>query len=195
MSEVNPRQRQGFVICQVCSVRVDGVNYRRHLRKIHGLTEEDLHVPLRSLDDLLDERGHLIRPPPLEEPSHLARCLHCSSMIRTNRLKQHYLKAHGTSEAPRPPEPRPLTKVAWPIGLKVIDGLGKGIRWRASGTESCPSCGRRIIQLEVEGRKYKAFDVDRDRYIQGAHACDASVRSESVRAVSGGIVDSNRRKH
>lgn len=82
-----------------------------------------------------------------------------------------------------------------PVGVKVASGLGKGLRYKASLTQACDVCRRRVAFLNMGENRNKAFDVDKDNYVLGTHACDAFPTNQSVRAYRGGVVDSNRRRH
>ena len=82
-----------------------------------------------------------------------------------------------------------------PLGFQVLEGLQKGEPWIASESESCDNCRKRIVFLEVERQKHKAFDVGKRREIVGVHICNRSGEAGSIYAFSGGAIDSNRRRH
>jgi hypothetical protein len=79
------------------------------------------------------------------------------------------------------------------IIVKIFDSV-KGIRKRAYKTEVCDTCRRRITFRALGKNKQKAYDVDNKNYVLGAHICN-EIPSQSLYTVSGGIPDSNRRKH
>lgn len=82
-----------------------------------------------------------------------------------------------------------------PLGSQVLAGLKEGVRWTATESESCGTCRRRIVFLDVSGDKQKAFDVDKARFILGLHLCAETTGGGSIFAYSGGAIDSNRRRH
>ena len=136
-------------------------------------------------------------------------CPICKLLIACNELKMHTTKHHSNqdSESRSPAQPdEQLPQFSLeenesdPTGISVIRGIQRGLRYHfeADGlfslTERCENCHRRIVFLEV-GVGVKAFDIDRDNYILGTHACSSEAHSNSLRTVSGGISDSNRRRH
>lgn len=82
------------------------------------------------------------------------------------------------------------------IGEKVLQGVMRGNNWLAKSRsiERCDDCRKRIIHLEMDSGKLKAFDVEQSRVISGVHICSGK-KGESIYAWQGGIIDSNRKKH
>ena len=137
----------------------------------------------------------------------LIKCQHCRAQVREDRMKRHLQKVHTplplgvikispakrkvaniTEIRSRQPEPSS-------IGFKVMEGLRMGQRWTANSSRTCSECRGRIIFLDIGVNQQKAFDVADDKAIVGTHACNENARSESIYTISGGIVDSNRRRH
>lgn len=110
-------------------------------------------------------------------------CEHCGESVRRDRLARHIRRVHKA-----PVDNRPLGKM-------VLEGIANGVRWEAASVERCNSCRSHVVFLDVGAGVNKAFDIDESKKILGTHACDVVSRSESVRAVSGGAIDSNRRRH
>ncbi len=130
-------------------------------------------------------------------------CQKCSKEMDISSVLRHKcLPLPEPKPTPSAPKQRTLKKQIKPprgrsktFGGKVLRGLQKGERWIADYSESCTSCRRRIIFLEIEGGKQKAFDVDKTMCIVGVHTCGEPSGAGSQFAFSGGIVDSNRRRH
>lgn len=118
-----------------------------------------------------------------------ANCNVCGTLLLRTNLERHQRRAH--------PSPPATTARAdnEPIGLKIIRDIGTQ-RWTATGTERCDVCQRRIVWLAIGAGTNKAFEVAADRTIVGTHDCSGPTSSSiSVRTVSGGAVESNRRRH
>jgi hypothetical protein len=83
------------------------------------------------------------------------------------------------------------------IGLRVIADLSRGNAWEAEPeyTFRCSSCSALVIALNVENKKEKLFDVDSGYRIVSTHVCQEKTKGSSIFAFSGGVVDSNRRRH
>jgi len=126
-------------------------------------------------------------------------CLKCGAVLKGSELLLHIRNGHCRSnKSAANPSPSyiqtPLTSDD-AIGMKVIHGIQKGERWITKLRESCDSFRRRVVYLSVGEGITRAFDVDGKGVILGTHVCHEQSRSESIYAYSGGIVDSNRRKH
>lgn len=76
---------------------------------------------------------------------------------------------------------------------KKTSDLEKGLQ-RANKTEVCDTCKRRITFLLDDRGRQKAFDIDKNKYILGPHICN-ELPNQSVYAISGGAIDSNRERH
>lgn len=190
--------RSALTWCPVCNIAVRESRLQAHMQRVH------------SPDSKQGKKPH---------PDEMTTCPNCEVLVRANRLLRHIRSVHNTfvsrllvqrlRPAPSPmssalaPQNVKNSKVTRlnsqskqaepPIGEKVLEGLKANLRWTANYWESCKTCKRRIIFLELDGGRQKAFDVGRDRRILGTHSCEE--RSESVFAYQAGIVDSNRRRH
>ena len=73
---------------------------------------------------------------------------------------------------------------------------GEEKRSRSCGpVERCEQCHARVVFKEIQEGLRKAYEVDYQGNILWTHACDGDSKSESLRTMSGGAVDSNRRRH
>ena len=128
----------------------------------------------------------------------LCRCTVCGIVLKESMMIEHAL--HYCKS--------PLAKSVIPlssnhkdpaaedsIAMKVLNGIQSGEKWIANLSEQCESCRKPVIYLSTGECTRKAFDIGRDRIILGTHTCEDEARSESVYAFSGGIIDSNRRRH
>ena len=128
----------------------------------------------------------------------LCRCTVCGIVLKESMMIEHAL--HSCKS--------PLAKSVIPlssnrkspaaedsIAMKVMNGIQNGEKWIANLSEQCESCRKPVIYLSTGEGTRKAFDVGRDRIILGTHSCEDEAPSESIYAYSGGIIDSNRRRH
>lgn len=135
----------------------------------------------------------------------MIQCKHCRSMVRSDRMSKHIARVHGNSEVTTINNDKthqelpttPIENKSDPIGVKVIKALklGQNFIAKAACIERCENCQKRIIFLNTGENKTKAFDVSRMNTILCTHACDPDAKSESLYTYSGGIIDSNRRRH
>lgn len=135
------------------------------------------------------------------------KCEYCNAEIREDHMSRHIKSKHSLILLPVivkqtkvnnisvSKQPRGLIRLPETIGSQVLAGLEKRERWIAKSFETCRTCHKRIIYLEIGKRIEKAFDVSGNKVITGTHACREHPRSESIYTYSGGIVDSNRRYH
>jgi hypothetical protein len=109
-------------------------------------------------------------------------------------MKNVHMNGKVVTQAQRKKVLKPVASIKnIPVGLQVLADIQKHVHWKAMQTETCTTCRRRVVFLDVANGTVKAFDVDREKRILGTHSCEE--RSESVYAYSAGIVDSNRRRH
>lgn len=118
-------------------------------------------------------------------PPGIIRCDICGIFIKEDRIVRHRKKAHDI-------KPEPLR----PLGIQILAKITAGNRPKATTTlQKCDACRGRVVFLDMGRNKTKAFDVDSNGFLLGTHACEGTPKSESVRTISGGIIDSNRRRH
>lgn len=131
-------------------------------------------------------------------------CSKCSATFRAELLDQHMLLAHPTQpkksvrSAPRAKSeiPTQQSPAAAPSEAdRALAALARQAPFKALTIEICPDCRRRITFLIDSRERAKAFDVDRVKNVISPHECNSQTASTSVYAYSGGIIDSNRRKH
>ncbi len=109
----------------------------------------------------------------------LVRCKDCGALVREDRIGRHERKVHGSSHLK-------------PVGSKT----GEEQKLRFFGpVERCEHCHARVVFKEIQEGLRKAYEVDCRGNILWTHACDGDSKSESVRTMFGGAVDSNRRRH
>jgi hypothetical protein len=132
-------------------------------------------------------------------------CPKCNCSVRNDRLPKHLLRVHGSP--PTEPRQRTAAQIArseiekqYPINtgpesVRALNALRRGTPMKAGNSEACSECKQRIIYLNDERNRLKAFTVDKLRNVVGVHVCGDSRTSESIYAINGGMIDSNRRKH
>lgn len=186
-----PEKSIALIACSICSRPVRTDRIEQHMSRVHSgcstgsLKKFNTAMPINNAQKI-----------------NFVHCDICGVNVLASNLKKHQERVHekfsksknknsinNTSHAQK------STEDLKPIGVKVIEGLKSGLRYRASHFSRCDECKKRIVFLSVEKNAAKAFEVDQDRLILGIHACDGSKKSESIYAFSGGIIDSNRRKH
>lgn len=126
-------------------------------------------------------------------------CTICKARVRKDRLKRHLIRVHGDTEHKKTIE---LSEFE---GLNIIQAIKRNEQWylkNASSVSSCEDCRKKITLLQVGENKYKKFDCQKVLsdfghcwIIRDTHDCDDQNLSTSVYAYSGGIIDSNRRRH
>lgn len=187
-----------LVQCPLCSAKVQPKNLNRHLIKLHVNGHPEL-LPDVLKANALDPHGPAVK------------CIHCKSLVKRNRIPEHFLRVHGvlygqSGLAKEPRSTRPKLPAGTPLKAVVdtqtgmanvvpgkFDEMLRNLRLAARWVERC-ECRKVVVFVDLEPRVLKAFDVDRHGRLIGAHSCDGP-RSESVYAFNGGAVDSNRRKH
>lgn len=114
-----------------------------------------------------------------EQQLNLVRCKACGALVREDRMRQHERKVHGSSHVN--PESSTIEEE------KQSSFVGP--------VERCDYCHSRVVFKENKGGERKAYEIDCRGRILWTHACDGDSKSESVRTMLGGAVDSNRRRH
>lgn len=172
-----PSRPLALISCPECAAVIREDKFRKHMMGVHSL-----EVP----------PGYEVRE--LE----IIRCPECQVRLREDRLPKHMKNVHMNDKVVTQTQRReillpvsPIKNI--PLGLQVLADIQKHVQWKAMQTETCTTCRRRVVFLDIAKGMVKAFDVDREKKILGTHACEE--RSESVYAYSAGIVDSNRRRH
>lgn len=182
-----------FVVCPVCSRPVRPDRIEQHMSRVHpGVGAGDSKALASSgFADNAQRRNFIF-------------CDICGANVLFGNLEKHQRKIHNKVFKPKaeteiardkPSREEKSSDESKPIGVMVLEGLRTGQRYRASHSSRCEECKTKVSFLSVGPNKIKAFEVDRDRLILGGHACDGTKKSESIYAFSGGIIDSNRRKH
>lgn len=166
-----------LISCPECAAVLREEKFRRHMMTVHS-SEVPPGYEVRELG--------------------IIRCPECQVRLREDRLPKHMKNVHMNDNIVTQLQPnkilRPVISIQnIPIGLQVLADIGRHVHWKATQTETCATCRRRVVFLDVAKGTVKAFDVDREKRILGTHSCEE--RSESVYAYSAGIVDSNRRRH
>jgi hypothetical protein len=162
--------------CRVCAAEILPGYMGDHLLHKHGGETDSRRSPMEVLAEEIIKAG---------DDAQREKQRHSSMVERPASV--------GSPRAQR--RSKPTAPPAAPIGHQVLSGLAKGEKWVAEATESCGGCRRRIVFLRIDRQKYKAFDVARDMTIVGIHVCNETAGAGSVYACSGGIIDSNRRRH
>ena len=171
-----------LVRCPECDVMIRSDRLKRHQRKVHAQIS-------------------------FQQPVRYEHCPICKIFVSDNKLAEHLSVVHGPQEKKIRKIPielvvHGLTNLLEvdtdPIGIKVLKGLHTNKRHfvtSSSYLERCSCCKAQIIFLEVKDGATKSFDVAQDLTITNTHACELVERGVSVNTVSGGVVDSNRRRH
>lgn len=132
-------------------------------------------------------------------------CRLCLQQIKRAKLESHLLRAHPlefkqhlahnlTKKNVVPPKVILAVKPKLPdFDPALFSKLLGQRRLIANGVERC-ECRRVITYVQVKQDTLKAYDVDSESRLTGAHSCDGA-KSESIYAFSGGAIDSNRRRH
>ena len=145
-------------------------------------------------------------------------CPICASLVRESRMESHIAKQHPPSSIAECPVCRKIIKrekfCNHPIGthavprnlaefladprpeaVKAIDSLKTGtLKLSVAKSIKC-DCGRKVVFLATDNKSLKAFDLNAFNQIISVHICMREMQSSSIRAFSGGAIDSNRRKH
>lgn len=109
----------------------------------------------------------------------LVRCKACGVLVREDRVGRHERKVHGSSHLK-------------PLGPTT----GEENQSRFIGpVERCEHCHARVVFKEIQSGVRKAYEVDSRGRILWTHACDGDSKSESLRTMLGGAVESSRRRH
>lgn len=177
-----------MVRCPECKASVRADRLSRHLTQVHAAPRPKGKTP--ATDSTI--------------PS-FVRCPQCKNLCTSEGLQRHLLSHSDKAAAPRTDKElrgRPLLLNSDyvdtdPLGVKVLKALERGQRYLAApwAIARCEECKQQVIVLEVGDGIIKSFDVGLDRVIACTHACEAEARSTSIRAYSGGAIDSNRRRH
>lgn len=165
----------GMEACSKCGIPLSPSKIDGHMRRVHG--------------------------------EGLTPCPDCGAMIRMDRLEMHRQKLHSP-EAKERAEKKAARKAAEERkalfsgaanseGRKALTALAAGSSLHVSleRVERCSFCHAKVVSLNMGARRFKAFDVDSRGCVVGTHACDGERKGISVKAISAGIVDSNRRRH
>ena len=180
-----------LVTCSVCSRPVRSDRIDRHMNRVHsGDAMESL------------KKFNTAAPTNSAQKINFVQCDVCGVNVLASNLEKHQKKTHEKFFKSKSrnlhnelSHTKNLADDSKPIGVRVIEGLKTGWRYRASQFSRCDECKTRIVFLSLDKNTAKAFEVNQDRWILGIHACDGGKKSESIYAFSGGIIDSNRRKH
>jgi len=187
-----------LVQCPLCRTKLPPKKLQHHLIKLHLNGHSELLADVLKAN-ALDPNGPAVK------------CIHCKSLVKRSRIPEHFWRVHGVLYgqpivAKEPRSTRPKLPAGTPLNAVVdaqtgmanvvpgkFDELLRNLRLAARSVERC-ECRKVVVFVDLEPRVLKAFDVDRQGRLIGAHACDGP-RSESIHAFNGGAVDSNRRKH
>lgn len=181
-----------MIQCPHCKSMVKSNRMAKHIARVHNNSE----VTATSENRIQQE----IPSTPF------VHCPQCRQLVARENLAKHIATLHSakkeeTNSLPLRNIPHhPNTAIeseSDPIGVKVIKALKRGQNYIATASyiKRCQNCHTRVIFLDVGQNSMKAFDVSAKNIILGTHACDSDGRSESLYTYSGGIVDSNRRRH
>lgn len=195
---INLSANQEMVACPVCKVNTRPTELDNHFLKVHLHGHAELLPDFRKALTMNTNLGLVI-------------CCHCKQSIKLWKLPGHFFRAHGALYPNvKPPlgtlKPKAAARSAHRLSsvLDIQTGLAnvtlanfkallQKSRLEATTVERC-ECRKVVVFVEVARNKLKAFDVDSRRRLTGPHSCDGP-KSESIHALLGGAVDSNRRKH
>lgn len=170
--------------CPHCGVKVLPKHKGSHMRRVHPEIPHEANRPI---------------------PEGLEACPECGAPVRPDRMTAHMNKAHSPEALVRARERESLvqarakevrkkssskTGVESPDQMSVSAQIKAGLRPKTNKAVRCSECHCRVVHVGS-----KTFDVDPNGYILWTHACDGEARGQSIRAYSGGAVESNRRKH
>lgn len=162
--------------CKVCLKAISDVEISAHMRDAHG-------IATRLANGQTGESRWPFRPTTRVATPTDGKPIH-PTQPKQKSTQSH---AHGATG-------RRAKQAVELLGEDVLLALRKGEHWFANESELCDACRRRVVYLDLSGNRQKAFDVGHKKLILGLHVCSEG-RGSSVRAYSGGAIDSNRRRH
>lgn len=197
-AEKHPSAREAAYLkaqpCPHCGEKVLKTRMDRHMKRVHPDIPHEV-------------RARVSKP----VPPGLSVCPECGVFLKPGRIMSHAKKMHSSEAVAKAQEQLTLwnesvrvekerahldmLERSKPEGERILAALKNGERPKAMNVMRCDVCQSRVVFLDMGKHRSKSFDVDSMGNILGTHACEAEVRGESVRTLSGGAVDSNRRKH
>jgi hypothetical protein len=119
-------------------------------------------------------------------------CPICKVKVRKDRINKHTKKVHGKPQ-------KSQNSTSEYEGININLALRRNEKWYVQDLSkiiNCEECRKPLVLLQTDANRFKKFDCLRTTgLITDTHECQAPEKSTSVYAYSGGIVDSNRRKH
>jgi len=186
--------------CPICGAEAEVHRLADHIICTHLMGLSELYADfIKSVSNGFDDESKV-----------RLTCLHCDASISTEKFAAHLVRVHEIKyeKSAEIWRKRKAIKQHHQVQAKTSESvkskagkmdystmaelLSRGLLM-ANSIERC-DCGKQVVYAEMGNGKFKAFEVDGRKRIFISHICEG-LKSESVYTLSGGAIDSNRRKH